>query len=241
LTRRNEACLISPRGRIAQSVEQWTENPRVGGSIPPLTTTAQHYPQKAGIMSSATDRNRAPIHQHLKQWLSGHEHILEVGSGDGEHALYFSRHFPQQQWQCSERREHLATLTNTLAQNTLPPPIELDVTHYAWGQQQYDVIFTANTLHIMSLQETEHFLHHLHLALKAHGQFIVYGPFNYQQQYTSISNRHFDHMLRNRQSGSCIKSFETLETILTQHQLQLDDDVAMPANNQLLRWRYKKA
>ena len=25
-------------GEIAQSVEQWTENPRVGGSIPPLTT-----------------------------------------------------------------------------------------------------------------------------------------------------------------------------------------------------------
>ncbi len=25
-------------GQVAQSVEQWTENPRVGGSIPPLTT-----------------------------------------------------------------------------------------------------------------------------------------------------------------------------------------------------------
>ena len=25
-------------GRIAQLVEQWTENPRVGGSIPPPTT-----------------------------------------------------------------------------------------------------------------------------------------------------------------------------------------------------------
>ena len=27
--------------QVAQSVEQWTENPRVGGSIPPLGTTAQ--------------------------------------------------------------------------------------------------------------------------------------------------------------------------------------------------------
>jgi hypothetical protein len=25
-------------GQVAQSVEQWTENPRVGGSIPPLAT-----------------------------------------------------------------------------------------------------------------------------------------------------------------------------------------------------------
>ena len=27
-----------PFGQVAQSVEQWTENPRVGGSIPPLAT-----------------------------------------------------------------------------------------------------------------------------------------------------------------------------------------------------------
>ena len=29
------------RGQVAQSVEQWTENPRVGSSILPLATTHQ--------------------------------------------------------------------------------------------------------------------------------------------------------------------------------------------------------
>ena len=28
------------RAQVAQLVEQWTENPRVGGSIPPLGTTS---------------------------------------------------------------------------------------------------------------------------------------------------------------------------------------------------------
>ena len=32
-----------PRGQIAQSVEQWTENPRVGSSILPLATTFITY------------------------------------------------------------------------------------------------------------------------------------------------------------------------------------------------------
>ncbi len=32
-----------PRGQIAQSVEQWTENPRVGSSILPLATTLFTY------------------------------------------------------------------------------------------------------------------------------------------------------------------------------------------------------
>lgn len=37
LTKAPTACLIAPLfGQIAQSVEQRTENPRVGGSIPPL-------------------------------------------------------------------------------------------------------------------------------------------------------------------------------------------------------------
>ena len=39
LTLRGTAALIRvPDGRIAQSVEQWIENPRVGGSIPPPAT-----------------------------------------------------------------------------------------------------------------------------------------------------------------------------------------------------------
>ncbi len=39
LTLRESAALIRvPDGRIAQSVEQWIENPRVGGSIPPPAT-----------------------------------------------------------------------------------------------------------------------------------------------------------------------------------------------------------
>jgi hypothetical protein len=33
----------SSLGQVAQLVEQWTENPCVGGSIPPLSTT--EYPQ----------------------------------------------------------------------------------------------------------------------------------------------------------------------------------------------------
>ena len=30
--------MVPLKGQVAQLVEQWTENPRVGGSIPPLAT-----------------------------------------------------------------------------------------------------------------------------------------------------------------------------------------------------------
>ncbi len=35
--------LYSFIGQVAQMVEQWTENPRVGGSIPSLTTLQNPY------------------------------------------------------------------------------------------------------------------------------------------------------------------------------------------------------
>ena len=34
------------RAQVAQLVEQWTENPRVGGSIPPLGTTFSQGKQR---------------------------------------------------------------------------------------------------------------------------------------------------------------------------------------------------
>ena len=49
-----------PYAQIAQSVEQGTENPRVGGSIPPLGTTkgriaqlGEHLPYKQGVTGSS--------------------------------------------------------------------------------------------------------------------------------------------------------------------------------------------
>ena len=38
------ASVVARNAQIAQSVEQGIENPRVGGSIPPLGTTSFFYP-----------------------------------------------------------------------------------------------------------------------------------------------------------------------------------------------------
>jgi hypothetical protein len=50
IKQRTENLSLSARkyseGQVAQSVEQWTENPRVGGSIPPLATIFRLLNQK---------------------------------------------------------------------------------------------------------------------------------------------------------------------------------------------------
>ena len=57
MTLKDTAALIRlPDGRIAQSVEQWIENPRVGGSIPPpatISSTLEYLGKKRGLLSAS--------------------------------------------------------------------------------------------------------------------------------------------------------------------------------------------
>ena len=192
--------------------------------------------------SPSAERNKEPILQQLLKWLEGNEIILEIGSGSGQHALFFAEYLPKICWRCSDRRDYLPELTDNIRsaeQANVLPPIELDVMHYDWGLKQYDAIFTANTFHIMTKVGVDYFLTHVCQALPPQGKLIVYGPFNYHSAYTSDSNRDFDVMLRQRNVGSCIKSFETINKTLSDNHFTLQDDVAMPANNRLIVWQYQ--
>ena len=69
------------------------------------------------------------------------------------------------------------------------------------------------------------------------GHFLLYGPFNYDGQYTSESNASFDEWLKARDPASGIRDFETLNQQAMDAGMQLAKDHAMPANNRILHWR----
>jgi cyclopropane fatty-acyl-phospholipid synthase-like methyltransferase len=189
--------------------------------------------------SPAAERNKKFICDQLSILIKGSASLLEIGSATGPHAIYFSQALPDLSWQCSDRTDYLPSLNDNIKQsklNNVLPPIELDVMYYPWNTLQYNVIFTANTLHIMTQKEVDIFLRHVHLALKPEGKLIIYGPFNYNNEYTSESNRQFDNMLRNQHMGSCIKSFESVDDLLIDSNFKFVKDVSMPANNRLIVW-----
>jgi hypothetical protein len=68
------------------------------------------------------------------------------------------------------------------------------------------------------------------------GTLCVYGPFRYRGAYTSESNANFDRFLKYRDPLSGIRDFEDLSKLAENQGLQLREDYAMPANNQLLVW-----
>ncbi len=189
--------------------------------------------------SESCDQNRDVIHEVLKPYLKPDIEVLEIASGSGQHAVYFAGLNPEVSWQTSDRKEYLSGIQSWLAFANLlnlPEPLLLDVGN-EWPVKQYDLVFTANSLHIMNENEAGHCIRGAATCLKPGSFFIVYGPFNYNGTFTSDSNRQFEDWLKGNNPASGIKHFEVVNDIAGQSGLKLVDDVSMPANNRILIWR----
>lgn len=187
----------------------------------------------------ACERNQGPILEVLRQYFSDRRRVLEIGSGTGQHAVFFAPALPQATWQTSDVAENLPGIRMWLeeaALSNLPAPLTLDVTGQ-WPDTPFDAIFSANSLHIMPWSAVEKFFAGVARVLEPGGMLAVYGPFNYHGSYTSDSNREFDGWLKQRSALSGIRDFEAVDRLANEIGCELVKDHTMPANNRLLIWR----
>jgi len=193
--------------------------------------------------SESCDQNREPIQQVIEKYIKGRKTVLEIGSGTGQHAVYFTSQFPVLEWQTSDLKVNhegiQAWIDDSGLQNVLSP-IELDSTGQ-WPEQKFDLLYSANTVHIMSSNAVEHLFAKLPGCMFDKSVFLLYGPFNYGGQYTSESNASFDVWLKQRDPESCIKNFDWLKDIGRDSGLECTHDFEMPANNRLLVWERIKS
>jgi cyclopropane fatty-acyl-phospholipid synthase-like methyltransferase len=190
--------------------------------------------------SEASERNKGPILAVLRDELAGSRDVMEIGAGTGQHAVHFALELPHLTWQPTDRAEYLAGLAARVAaegSENLYPPLELDVTHSRWPSVRADVIYSANTLHIMSWSEVEAFLSGVGRVLPDRGLLLIYGPFRYRGQFTSQSNARFDLSLKARDPQSGVRDFEAVDALATAEGLARRADHAMPSNNQLIVWQ----
>jgi cyclopropane fatty-acyl-phospholipid synthase-like methyltransferase len=189
--------------------------------------------------SESCEQNRAPILVVLREAFADRCQVLEIGSGTGQHAVYFGAELPHLRWQTSDVPQHHPGIRAWLAGAALPnvlPPITLDVKENGWHGSRYDAVFSAHTLHIMSWPEVERFFEGVGAVLEPGGVLVVYGPFNYGGTYTSESNARFDGWLRQRDPASGVRDFEAVDALARAQGLDLQQDIAMPANNRSLVW-----
>ncbi|MEE8387238.1 MAG: DUF938 domain-containing protein [Acidiferrobacterales bacterium] len=190
--------------------------------------------------ADACDRNRQPILDVIAPRLTNYKAVLEIGSGTGQHAVYFAQQLPHLTWITSDRQESHTGIRLWLDEADLPNtkgPLLLDVSQDPWPEVEADAVFTANTVHIISWSLVDDLFKGVGRLLPSGGLFMVYGPFNYGGQYTSDSNASFDQQLKDRDAKSRIRNFEGVNALARSAGLELNEDVAMPANNRLLVWR----
>jgi cyclopropane fatty-acyl-phospholipid synthase-like methyltransferase len=187
--------------------------------------------------SPACERNRDPILEQLKPRLSSARKILEIGSGTGQHAAYFGQFLPHLIWQTSDRVENHASISAWVEHsgvNNVLLPIELDVAQSNWPEQKFDATFTANTCHIMSWSDVEKMFQGVSQVLTKTGCFFIYGPFNYDGQFSSSSNQAFDASLKLTAPHRGIRDMTDMRQLAQANQFKLSEDITMPANNRLL-------
>ena len=183
--------------------------------------------------------NREPIFAVLAPRLAGCARLLEIGSGTGQHAVYFAPQLPHVVWQTSERVDSHpgihAWLDEAALDNVLPP-LALDVLADPWPAGPYDAVFSANTAHIMSTDAVVAMFHGVGRVLAAGGRFLLYGPFSYAGQHTAPSNVRFDAWLKERDPLMGVRDVDWLQGLAADAGMQLDEDIAMPVNNRTLVW-----
>ena len=190
--------------------------------------------------SQACEENQRPILAVLEKHLAGSRTVLEIGSGTGQHAVFFTRQLPHITWQPSDLPASHASINAWRSESHLPnllAPLTLDVRSDHWPQQTYDAVFSANTTHIMSWPAVQCMFRGIGNLLPAGGVFCLYGPFNYQQRCTSASNARFDEWLKHNDPASGLRDFESLDQLAAESGLVLVHDHEMPVNNRLLVWR----
>lgn len=194
--------------------------------------------------AESSAQNRDPILNVLKRFFTKPGCVLEVGSGTGQHAVYFSGDLPHLIWQPSDVEVNLPGIRawcDTSTSTNLLDPIALDVRHRPWPIKTADYVYSANTAHIMSWPSVVEFILGVGDALAYEGLFVLYGPFNYEGTYSSKSNERFDTWLRSRDPESGIRDFEAIQVVASRAGLSLVEDVAMPVNNRSLCWKKTKA
>lgn len=191
--------------------------------------------------AESCDQNREPILKVLREVFAGRRNILEIGSGTGQHAVFFAEQLPHLTWQTSDlpaNHPGILAWLEELGSERVLPPLTIDTTEVDWPiDGPVDGVFSANTAHIMHWPAVQGMFAGIGRCLAPGGVFALYGPFNYEGRFTSESNARFDQWLKGRDPESGIRDFEALCELARAAGMDLERDFEMPANNRILVWR----
>ena len=198
------------------------------------------------LFFKATKRNRESIREVLSSIISS-GFVLEIGSGSGEHGVFFQKCFPDVIWQTSDPKlSHRKSISSWIEYEGLnkkmPQPLALDVEDTPWLMPTnlgltLQGIISINLIHIARWNCTKSLFKESGKLLKS-GQFLVlYGPFKINNEYTSYSNILFDRSLKAQNKFWGIRNIEEIDIEGNINGFFKQEIIPMPANNFSLIYR----
>ena len=188
----------------------------------------------------SAERNKEAILEVLIDELRDRKTILEIGSGTGQHAIFFASEMPWLSWQTSDRIENHDGITAWLDDAKLDnvhAPLQLHVLEPVQFSDKFDAVFSANTAHIMSIAAVQCMFRIVSERLNDGGKFCLYGPFNQNGNFSSDSNRDFDMNLKSQDPVMGIRDLEKLDEFAAANGMRRESLYAMPANNMIAVWQ----
>jgi SAM-dependent methyltransferase len=187
------------------------------------------------ISASAVARNREPILGVLRDYLPRSAWVLEIASGTGEHAVWFSSALSALTWQPTdhdpEALRSIAAWRDMAGPPNLLPPLRLDASVEIWPVAQADAVVAINMVHIAPWNATQGLVAGAARVLTSGGLLFLYGPFREGVAHTTPSNAAFDAELRTRNPSWGIRDLDEIAELASKHGFEAPERVAMPANN----------
>ncbi len=189
----------------------------------------------------ATQRNKKSIHDVLSRIIKKNGSILEIGSGSGEHGVFFQKSFPEIRWQTSDpelihRKSIYSWIEYEGLNKKMPQPLDLDVEKIPWQiplklAHSLQGIVAINMIHIAKWSSTLALFRESGKLLNK-GQFLMlYGPFKINNKHTSQSNYFFDSSLKMQNDLWGIRNLEAVSNEAKKNGFIQDSYFNMPANN----------
>ena len=189
----------------------------------------------------AAKRNQAPLLAVLERVFPATGLVLEVASGTGQHAAFFTDALPGLHWQTSEvdtdAFESIEGWRQAAGHNRIRSPIRLDVTARAWPINRADAMVCVNMLQVSPEAAAHGLLAGAARVLAPGAPLVIYAPMTRGGVHISPGNARFDASLQARNPALGIRDADALVAHGTACGLVHAETIDMPANNTVLVFR----
>ena len=186
----------------------------------------------------AAERNQEPILAVLREVFPEEGIVLEVASGTGQHAAFFSGHFPSLTWQTSEYDPDAFASIEAWRRASWPEriraPVQLDAMAPTWPIPHADAMLCVNMLQVSPWPAALGLLDGAARTLAPGAPLVIYSPMSRGGVHISAGNADFDARLKARNPALGVRDADALIAAAVARGLEHRRTIDMPANNTVL-------